>query len=191
MRHQLAHRDLAFAVRAELGPVIRDRLFEPDFPLLDQLHHRRGGGDYLGQRCEVEDGVHPHRQRPRHDCPPPESPPIYDLALGADQDHCAGALAVLDRLLDNGSYRRERSRALPALNTRSRRAATRFRLRRVARNGFDEYGAQSHDQTRSENSHLSLFITPGNLLRDSTSEPAPFPIYWRASRVNESLTGAA
>src|SRR5207253_126789 len=62
MRHQLAHRDLTLAVRADLGPVVGDRLLEADFPLLDQLHHRRGGGDYLGQRCEVEYGAQSHNE---------------------------------------------------------------------------------------------------------------------------------
>src|SRR5438034_680172 len=87
----------------------------------------------------------------------------WAIIRGADQDHRVGTLAVLDRLLDNGSYRRERSRALPALNARSRRAATRFRLclRPVAGNGFDEYGAQSHNQTQTENSHLPSTTAPG------------------------------
>ncbi len=61
MGHQLAHRDLILAIAGKLRQVGRDRIVKLDAPGFDQLHHRRGGGNALGQRGKIEDRIHGHR----------------------------------------------------------------------------------------------------------------------------------
>jgi hypothetical protein len=61
VRQQLAHRDAGFAALPEGRPVAGQRLIERDPAGLDELHHRRGGRQHLGQRGEIEDRVRRHR----------------------------------------------------------------------------------------------------------------------------------
>jgi len=54
---ELAQRDRFPAFAGELGEVADQRRVEPELALLDQFHHRGGGGDDLGERGGVEDRV--------------------------------------------------------------------------------------------------------------------------------------
>jgi len=59
VRQELAHRDIALALRGERREVCRHRLLEPYGATLDLLHHQ-DRGEQLGHRGHVEDRVVAH-----------------------------------------------------------------------------------------------------------------------------------
>ena len=65
MREEIPDGDV-IAIRTAPGRhVLAHRIVQGDLPTFDELHHHRGGREYLGQRREVEDGVVGGRRRPR------------------------------------------------------------------------------------------------------------------------------
>src|ERR1700682_2630630 len=99
MREQIANRDVALAA-LELRNVVGDLVVQAELALLEELHQRRRGSDYLGQRREVEDGVDSHRLGSGNQRTLAVSFAMYDLAVMADQKHRARKPALLDRQVD-------------------------------------------------------------------------------------------
>ena len=57
---QLADGDVVFSVLRKLRQVLGDCVVEANLSQFHELHDGGGGGDHLGQRCEIEDGVQRH-----------------------------------------------------------------------------------------------------------------------------------
>ncbi len=106
---QLADGDILFAVLRELRNVFCHWIIQPNFSFLEQLHHRRRGRYYLGQRSQVEDRAHGHRFAARLQSAGTECLAVDDAAIVPDQNHGSGDLLVVDGLADDGINRAQMS----------------------------------------------------------------------------------
>ncbi len=99
MQQQLLDRDLLLATGRELGQEPGHAVGDAQLALLDQSHDRRRGRDRLGDRGEVEHGVHGHRAFRRLLTAQAERLAVDDVPLVRDEDHGARAGAALDGLV--------------------------------------------------------------------------------------------
>ena len=146
VRKQLTNRDPVLAIALEARHVIRDAVRQPQAPVLDQQHHRRSGRDDLGQRREVEDGVHRHRLDGRHNRAVAERPFVEDLASPSGQHDGARQLVASDGFGDQRLDQREPRRIETGRAGRPRRSARRLRVRRDG-------------QRRHERAHQRAFVS--------------------------------
>lgn len=102
MGQQMPDGDVALAVPLESRQVGRHAVGEPEPPLLDQLHHGRGGGDDFGQRGQVEDRIHGHGLDGGLQGAAAEDALVGDGVALADQDDRPGQQARRHGLLDEG-----------------------------------------------------------------------------------------
>ena len=106
VRHQVAHGDVALAA-LKFGQVGGDRIVEAELALLEQLHQRGRGGDYFGERRDVEDGVDGHGLALRNQRAVAVGLAMDDLAVVSDDQHRARNQAVAHGCFD---HRVERGR---------------------------------------------------------------------------------
>ena len=88
MGQQLTTVIALFPAEANAGQS-RDRRIQPEPACLGQLHDRRGRGEHLGQRCEIEDRIRLHGSRGGHQRHRAESTPIHDPAMLLEENHSA------------------------------------------------------------------------------------------------------
>ena len=100
VREEVAEGDVRLPVHAEVVKEARDAIVDLDLPLLHEQHEGGGGGERLGERGEVEDGVRLHRRARGLEAPAAEGGVVEDVARPRDQDHGAGERARGRRLLD-------------------------------------------------------------------------------------------
>ena len=99
MGEELAKGDRFFSGTGEFRQVAAERRFHVELAGFYQLHHGRCGGDHLGQRSRVEDGVLRHDLALRDDHPVAVGF-LIDRAGPFHPEHRAGSAGVGDGLLD-------------------------------------------------------------------------------------------
>uniref|UniRef100_E6QKK2 Uncharacterized protein n=1 Tax=mine drainage metagenome TaxID=410659 RepID=E6QKK2_9ZZZZ len=109
MGHQLADGDVLFAVAGKVWQVGGNGVVELDLAGVDELHHGGGGGDALGERSEIEDGIEGHWLAvgdgvglcAGFERAVAEGLAVDDLAIVKDEDDGSGDGALGDGLLDD------------------------------------------------------------------------------------------
>jgi hypothetical protein len=94
--------DVVLAVLGEVREVLADLVVEAQLAVLDEQHRGGAGGDRLGERGEVEDGVGRHRLARRFDLARAVRLAVKDLPVAHHQDDGAGGALVVDRGGDGG-----------------------------------------------------------------------------------------
>ena len=103
VQQQVFDMDRVLVVRSKLWEKARYLILESEFPFLDQLQNRGGGGYRLGDRSHIEDRVECHGAD-RIEGAISECLLVDQSAAIADPDDASGHLAFRDCSLDHATY---------------------------------------------------------------------------------------
>ena len=98
MREQMAKRNVALAVDTEVMKKARQPIVEAHLGVAREHHHGDGGGERLGQRGEIEDGLEPHRRSLGQHRTKAEGALVGDIGARAHHQRRTGNRALFDRL---------------------------------------------------------------------------------------------
>ena len=122
MREEIAQREVALAA-LKVGDVIGHLIVKAEAALFEELHQGRSGGDHLGERGAVEDGVHGHGFDVGDQGALSVRLAIDYVSLVPNQEHGAGETVLLDGLFDHTIDGRAAGKGLTAERRYRQRAA--------------------------------------------------------------------
>ena len=120
---QIADGEGFLAVGGKAVEVAGDGVVEGELARLDQLHHRSGGGNGLGQRCQIKQRVAGHCFTLRLELAITKTLQPGDAIPAAYADHTAGGLTGSNGGFHQGADALERVGIEPACARRLRRCA--------------------------------------------------------------------